>query len=223
MPCTPTILPLHAAHSGPTRPGALDVIEELRTWWPVVLATVLFAPVGVLICVLTAKRRTRRGMPARQAWRWSVAEVGMVIGTLPWTWMALTRLPGEASVSLVPFVDVWDQVRTPGAWAQIFANVVFLLPFGLFAPLRWQWARRPWRVLLVATAFSATLEALQYLLDLGRVSSVDDVIQNSAGAFLGAWVATRWSRPRRAAHDRPARDGCHARRRRRARTIVDRQ
>jgi VanZ like family len=182
------------------------MIDQLRTWWPVVLVTVLSAPVGVLVCVRVAGARMKRGMPADRAWRWSLAEVGMVAGTLPWTWMALTPLPRPAGVSLVPFADLADQVRTPGAWAQIFANMVFLLPFGVLAPLRWRWARHPWRVLAVAVAYAVTLEALQYLLSIGRVSSVDDVIQNSAGAFLGTLLVWKWSRPRRTAHDRPAGD-----------------
>jgi glycopeptide antibiotics resistance protein len=118
--------------------------------------------------------------------------------------MALTPLARPSAVSLLPFADLANQVRTPAAWAQIFANVVFLLPFGLLAPLRWRWARRAWRVLLVAIAYATALEMLQHILAIGRVSSVDDVIQNAAGAFLGAWVTTRRSRPRRAAHDRPA-------------------
>jgi glycopeptide antibiotics resistance protein len=145
-------------------------------------------------------------MSADRAWRWSLAEVGMVAGTLPWTWMALTPLPRPAGVSLVPFADLADQVRTPGAWAQIFANVVFLLPFGLLAPLRWRWARDPRSVLAAAVACSATLETLQYLLHIGRVSSVDDVIQNGAGAFLGALLIWARNRPRRTDHDRPTRD-----------------
>lgn len=143
-------------------------------------------------------------MPADRAWRWSVAEVGMVVGTLPWTWMALTPLPGPADVVLVPFTDLADQVRTPSAWAQIFANLIFLASFGLLAPQRWRWARNPWAVLAAAVAFSVTLEALQHLLRIGRVSSVDDVIQNSAGAFLAAVLVAMRSRPRRTAHDRPA-------------------
>jgi hypothetical protein len=207
MPChavTPTILPVHAEHPSTTRPGGRRVIEQLRTWWPVVLVTVLSAPVGVLICVWAAGARMKRGLPADRAWRWSLAEVGMVVGTLPWTWMALTPLPGPSGFMLVPFADLADQVRTPGAWAQIFANVVFLLPFGVLAPLRWRWARRPWRVLLAAAAYSIALEALQHLLGMGRVSSVDDVIQNTAGAFFGAVLVCGRSRPRRTAHDRPA-------------------
>jgi VanZ like family len=211
MPChavTPTILPFHTSHTHATRPDPIGpaVIELLRRWWPVVLVTVLSAPVGVPICVAVARARIERGMATDRAWRWSLAETGMVLGTLPWTWMALTSLGRPAGVSLAPFADLLDQVRTPGAWAQIFANVVFLLPFGALAPLRWPWVRGLWRLALAAIAFSVTLEVVQHLLITGRVASVDDVLQNVAGAVLGGLITRRWwgSRPRRAGHDRPA-------------------
>ncbi|MCF4123280.1 VanZ family protein [Antribacter sp. KLBMP9083] len=40
----------------------------------------------------------------------------------------------------------------------------------------------------------ALVEVLQYALDLGRVSSVDDVLLNTAGALLAAACSYRWWR-----------------------------
>jgi glycopeptide antibiotics resistance protein len=36
------------------------------------------------------------------------------------------------------------------------------------------------------------VEVLQYVLDLGRVSSVDDVLVNAVGAVLAALCSRRW-------------------------------
>ena len=55
---------------------------------------------------LLVRVRTLRGVPRVRAWRCSVAEVGMVAGTVPWAWMILTPTPGGRALSLVPFRDL---------------------------------------------------------------------------------------------------------------------
>jgi glycopeptide antibiotics resistance protein len=56
------------------------------------------------------------------------------------------------------------------------------------------------RILALAAACSILIETLQYVLGLGRVSSVDDVLLNTAGAGLAALASRHWWRdaaPRR--------------------------
>ncbi|MFC4629610.1 VanZ family protein [Promicromonospora alba] len=45
---------------------------------------------------------------------------------------------------------------------------------------------------VLAAGVSTTVEALQYVLDLGRVASVDDVLVNTVGAVLAALCSRRW-------------------------------
>jgi glycopeptide antibiotics resistance protein len=52
------------------------------------------------------------------------------------------------------------------------------------------------RVFVVAAALSAVLEALQLVLSLGRVTSVDDVLVNALGAAVASLVSIRWWRSR---------------------------
>jgi hypothetical protein len=166
----------------------------LDRWGLVIGATAAAVPLCVLAVVVMARRRTAGGMPAERAWRWSAAEVAIVLGTAPWTWMALTALGGPEGISLVPFRDLLEQVRgDPGeAFVQIFANMVFLLPFGALAPLRWPWFAGLGRLFAVAAAYSATIEVVQHAGHLGRISSVDDVLQNAAGAVLGGLLTLAW-------------------------------
>ncbi|MEK8107131.1 hypothetical protein NKG94_21920 [Micromonospora sp. M12] len=62
--------------------------------------------------------RRRRAAGATSAWRTSLAEVGIVYGTVPWVWMIM--LPGERAgvvpgrVSLVPLRDVFTIVSDGG-------------------------------------------------------------------------------------------------------------
>ncbi len=48
----------------------------------------------------------------------------------------------------------------------------------------------------VGAAGSVVIESLQWMLDLGRFSSVDDVLVNAVGSYLAAWVAYPWWRRR---------------------------
>ena len=49
-------------------------------------------------------------------------------------------------------------------------------------------------MLLLAAGASAVVETLQYALDLGRVSSVDDVLRGALGAGLAAAASQPLSR-----------------------------
>jgi glycopeptide antibiotics resistance protein len=50
------------------------------------------------------------------------------------------------------------------------------------------------RVLALAAGCSVLVETAQYVLRLDRVSSVDDVLLNAAGAGLAALASRRWWR-----------------------------
>jgi glycopeptide antibiotics resistance protein len=50
------------------------------------------------------------------------------------------------------------------------------------------------RILALAAGCSILVETAQYVLRLDRVSSVDDVLLNAAGAGLAALASRRWWR-----------------------------
>src|SRR5258708_39077096 len=57
----------------------------------VALITVAVLPLAALAVWALARRRSVTG--TTQAWRMSLAEVGIVYGTVPWVWMIM--LPGD--------------------------------------------------------------------------------------------------------------------------------
>jgi VanZ like family len=162
------------------------IVGGLGRWIPVVVVSVLVIPVGFGLIKALERVRLRRGVEPRIARRNSLAEVGMVGCTLPWLWMILTPLPGAGAVRLVPLVDLLTVLSADPAVAvaQIGGNLLVFAGFGVFAPIRWgiRWPA----VVLVAAVASGLVETAQYVLDLGRVSSVDDVVLNAAGAGIGA-------------------------------------
>lgn len=174
--------------------------------------------VAVLVIRLLVRVRRLRGVPYDRAWRHSVAEVGLVVGTAPWVWMILTPRPGERGLSLVPLQDLADQLSgpVPAAVVQVGGNLLVLAALGFFLPVRFRLvpgqggragsrervAPGPGpgprtvavlvRVAVVLLAVAVTVEVLQYVLRLGRVTSVDDVLVNVAGGLIAALCSRRW-------------------------------
>ena len=168
------------------------MIAVWQSWGHVLLAAALALPAAALAVVLLT--RWRAGSDG--AMRRSVVEVGAVAGTLPWLWMVLTPKPGEPQVALVPLRDLADQLagHPVGALVQIGGNLLVLAAFGAFLPLRFTVLAPLHRITAAGAAASVTIELLQFALRLGRVSSVDDVLINTAGAVLGALLTRRWRR-----------------------------
>lgn len=163
----------------------------LDTFNGVVFVTLATLPLAVLVAWALARRRRAAG--AASAWRTSLAEVGMVHGTVPFVWM--TMMPGSGAgtvpgrVSLVPLRDLLTMgpVGTVG-------NLLVLAALGFFAPVRFAALASVPRVLAFGAGCSVLIETAQYVLRLDRVSSVDDVLVNAAGAALAALASRRWWR-----------------------------
>jgi len=157
----------------------------------VVLITLLALPLSALVVWALARRRLAAGVTS--AWQLSLAEVGMVHGTVPFVWMTL--MPGSgagvvpARLSLVPLQDLF--VMGP---LGIVGNLLVFAALGFFAPMRFAALATVPRVFALAAGCSVLIEAAQYVLQLDRVSSVDDVLLNAAGAASAALASRRWWR-----------------------------
>ncbi|GGX06666.1 VanZ family protein [Streptomyces lomondensis] len=167
----------------------------------VVLMTLVALPLAALVVWALARRRRAAGVPS--AWRLSLAEVGMVHGTVPFLW--LTLMPGggagtvPARVSLVPLRDL----VTMGTLG-ILGNLLIFAALGFFAPMRFTALASVPRVLALGAGCSVLVETAQYVLRLDRVSSVDDVLVNATGAVLAGLASRRWWRTAaQAPSDRP--------------------
>ncbi len=155
----------------------------------VVLMTLVALPLAALVVWALARRRRAAGVSG--AWRMSLAEVGMVHGTVPFLW--LTMMPGAGAgvvpgrLSLVPLRDL----VTMGPLG-IAGNLLVFASLGFFAPMRFAASASLPRILALAAGCSVLVETAQYVLRLDRVSSVDDVLINTTGAVLAALASRRW-------------------------------
>ncbi|WP_406296613.1 VanZ family protein [Streptomyces sp. NBC_00624] len=164
-----------------------------NTFNGVMIAMVAALPLSALVVWALARLRRAAGTDPSWAWRRSLAEVGMVHGTVPWVWLIMMpgaragEVPGR--LSLVPGVDLLTM--TP---LGIAGNLLVFASLGFFGPMRFTALSSLPRVLALGATCSVLVETLQYVLRLDRVSSVDDVLVNATGAALAALVSRRWWR-----------------------------
>lgn len=162
----------------------------LRMYDGVALLALAALPLAVLAAWVLARRRG--------SWRAGLMEVGIAYGTVPLVW--LTMLPGhEGGVSLVPLRDLGTM-----STFQVVGNLLLLAALGLLAPVRFARLASLARVLAVAAAASVLIEVAQHVLRLDRVSSVDDVLLNTAGAGLAALASLPWWSGGRVSYRPPA-------------------
>lgn len=163
--------------------------DLVSTFTGVALLAVVTLPLAVLAACLLATARRRAGH--HHPWRTSLAQVGILHGTVPFVWM--TMLPGSragevvGAMSLVPLRDL-ESMDT----GQVVGNLLILASLGFFLPLlspAWASLRR---IVVLAAVCSGLIEVLQFALQLDRVTSVDDVLLNTAGAGLAALLSLPW-------------------------------
>jgi glycopeptide antibiotics resistance protein len=107
-----------------------------------------------------------------------------------WPSLDQTDVPAWAATVVQYFAD--HGIRTTVEFLEAASNVVMFLPFGVLGAVLLAHARRPWAPLVVGLvvagagfALSALIETVQLAIP-GRVSTVQDVVLNGAGALLGA-------------------------------------
>ncbi|WP_232664038.1 VanZ family protein [Pseudonocardia sp. TRM90224] len=160
--------------------------DIVARWGGVILTALAAVPIAGLVAWAL--------MRWRGAWREPLLEVAMVLGTLPWLWMILRPNGTGRSLTLLPLTDLADLGSAPAATVveQLGGNLLVFAALGCCLPMRWAAFAGLWRVALVAAGASVGVEVLQYALAIGRHSSVDDVLLNTAGAVLAAACSRRW-------------------------------
>ncbi|WP_329069146.1 VanZ family protein [Amycolatopsis sp. NBC_01480] len=164
----------------------------LRAFWGMIPLTAIALPYALISWpLLTARRRRRTGI--RHASLTSAVDVATV--TLGVLVGFLVLMPvGDADTStldLVPGADLSDALSDDGSLWQVIGNLLMLCPLGALLPIRVRRMRAVSRVALAAMSASVLIEALQFVIHNGRVSSTDDVLLNTLGATIGAALTRR--------------------------------
>ncbi|MFN8076236.1 MAG: VanZ family protein [Kineosporiaceae bacterium] len=180
------------------------VFDSYLLWVPRPLIAVVIAA-AALGAYLRGVWLRRRGRP--HPWLTVAFECGLVLSVL--TVLAVTLHPREGGGRPRQFAPYptgrRDHVTDPDLReAESLANLVMLVPVGLFLGLLRPHLVRGRRALAVVAVIPIVPEILQYALPLGRVAAVEDVelgiCGTAAGLALGSVLAaTARRRPRRLA------------------------
>jgi glycopeptide antibiotics resistance protein len=162
----------------------------MRAAWTDHRTTLLVALLVLPLAGVATYLWRRRTLSHRAA----LAEVGLLCWTLPFIGMLFTPRPTPRSIDLVPLHDLpsWFSGAPGTAAAQLIGNLAVLAGVGFFLPIRYGWAASYQRITALAVGCAVLIETLQWVLAIGRVSSVDDVLINTLGAVLAAVCSRRW-------------------------------
>lgn len=161
----------------------------------VFLAIVLPALAGLLAY---RRRLYRQGRIDRVVSRKLVLDAALGAAVLGILLITLSPKPNpDPKVDLIPLHPLWSAITGTVDATRVVtlfgANLLLFVPFGLLIPLRWRRLDRARVVLLLSAGFSAAVETLQYVMDRGRVTQVDDVVFNTLGGLAG-WMLLRIAR-----------------------------
>lgn len=136
-------------------------------------ATVIFGALAILCALflphIVKKRSYRLAL--------LTCEVALVL-----FFTILRRAPGERQINMTPF---WSYAKFGDMLYrhEILQNIIAFIPLG--ALLRASFPKLSFlQVSLICLAFSAAIEAIQYLFALGMCET-DDLINNSLGGMIG--------------------------------------
>ncbi|MBV7282359.1 VanZ family protein [Corynebacterium sp. TAE3-ERU30] len=93
-------------------------------------------------------------------------------------------------VELMPLDDFWNAQSVVGSLLNVAGNVALFAPLGFVLVLLLRGRAHPVRTAtLLSLALSLGIELAQYVFRLGY-SDIDDLLYNTLGAALGAWLVT---------------------------------
>jgi len=161
---------------------------------PQLHAELLLYPLAVAVFggVLVAARGDRGLRVAHAAVLGYVAGAVLLLGMLPDLPMPEIFGAPRYPVELRPLRMLVPPPSTGTGWStmvkQYGGNIAYFVPFGVVAAARPGTVPRLRTLTLAAAGLSVLVEGLQLVLGTYRVVSVDDVLCNTLGGFLGAAV-----------------------------------
>ncbi|MEW2502011.1 VanZ family protein [Amycolatopsis sp. NPDC047767] len=167
----------------------------LRAFWGIIPITAIALPYALLCWPLLAARRRRRSSDVSLGHASATAAVDVTAVTLGALVLCLVIMPvgtdSGSTLDLVPGADLTAALSDDGSLWQVVGNLLLLSPLGALVPLRLRRLRSLSRIALTALSASVLVEATQFLIQSGRVTSTDDVLLNTIGATLGAALTRR--------------------------------
>lgn len=171
-------------------------MEQLwRAFSGVIPLFLVIIPIVITIGWLFYRRALKKGTEQKTALLFSVLYILFALTIIGVMMVTLTPRPFMEGriLQIVPFGSILDilfnSVHYTVPIRLIGFNIILFIPFGiLLALILKSTSKVILKTTLLGMAFSITIEILQFLLNSGRTSNIDDVILNTSGAFIGAVI-----------------------------------
>ncbi|WP_018924435.1 VanZ family protein [Salsuginibacillus kocurii] len=155
-----------------------------------ILLSPLFILIGIGIYIFF-----KAGMNGKKAFLWASVYTLLMMSIVGIGLLTLTPSIGWSSVQLIPFYSMYNELNDPITYIipirNLGLNILLFVPFGFFLAARYYLKSNQAiirRTTIGGAITSTTVEILQFVLPINRVSNIDDVILNTLGTFLGATV-----------------------------------
>lgn len=143
-------------------------------------AAVLLIPIIIIIQLIFCKDQSFLRKLSVNIFAFYIAAVFDAVG-IP----ALSHLTFDLNLNLIPLIDVFN---SPVSYLRnSFLNILLFIPLGFFAPFLWKTFRSFKNMVLLGFGFSFFIEIIQMF--TWRVTDIDDLITNTAGAIIGFGAA----------------------------------
>ena len=120
------------------------------------------------------------------------AYYGNDLKSLSWAYMHILTGDFDPQVNFVVFRDI--RMHYSGWRGNMIGNILLFIPVGFFWPLCFEKLNNVFKVTLAGAFFSLLIEVFQLVL-YDRVTDIDDLIYNTAGALIGACLYFAVLRP----------------------------
>ncbi|WP_416150073.1 VanZ family protein [Salipaludibacillus sp. HK11] len=171
-------------------------MEQLwRAFSGVLPLFLVIIPIVIIIGWLFYRKAIKNGSDKKNALLFLILHILFVlsiIGVIMVTLLPRPHMDGR-SLQLVPFVSSLDllikSVHYTVPIRLLGFNIILFIPFGILLVLILKpMSKVIMKTTLIGMMFSIIIEISQFLLNIGRVSNIDDVILNTLRAFMGAVI-----------------------------------
>ncbi len=163
----------------------------MRDIWRNFGAELLWVTIPCLLVLAFSVSRLRRSTGSRSynvqvTARALLVVIAVVAGAMLFS--PVTRTTHARFLDLHLLTTLRSSFENHIMFAQMAGNLLLLCWLGFLLPIAFR-PVRPWTAVLIAAAASVGIETVQYLIAVGRVSSISDVFFNTVGAAAGAVAA----------------------------------
>ncbi|MET3807673.1 glycopeptide antibiotics resistance protein [Nakamurella sp. UYEF19] len=158
----------------------------MRELWRLFGTELTWIALPVLLVVVSTAIRMRSqalALNLRTGARSLIAVISLIAGAMLFS--PVTRTTHARFLDLQLLSTLRSSLTNRIMFTQMVGNLLLLVWLGFLLPIAFEKVR-PWMAVVISGLVSIAIETVQYVIAVGRVSSVSDVAFNTVGAAVGA-------------------------------------